>query len=365
MAHLQLDLRLSLGSFTLQVADDLDLAGITALFGPSGSGKSTLLRVVAGLERRAVGELSFDGEAWQRGRQRVATHRRGVTLLFQDVRLFQHLDVAGNLDYAMKRAPRDRPGAARAEIIAALDLGSLLGRRVQTLSGGEAQRVAIARALLARPRLLLMDEPLAALDLARRAALLDQIASLPERFGIPVLYVTHAIDEVARLADQTVVMHDGRWLARGATGNILERLDLPDLAPGAGAGALLDAEVTAHDRDLGLSLLQVGRHQLCVPALDRPAGARVRLRVRARDVALAAEKPVAISIRNVLPARVLQIDTDGLSPYAEVLLDVDGHHLRARVTRASVLDLNLAAGSAVYALVKSIALDGEPLAGEL
>ena len=355
MAELALDLQTSLGDFSLQVRDTLQLDGITALFGPSGSGKSTLLRIIAGLETRATGSVRFDGEDWQNRHSRLAAHRRGATLLFQDVRLFPHLDVAANLAYAARRAPRERAGAGRDEVVNSLELGDLLDRRPQTLSGGEAQRVAIARALLARPRLLLMDEPLAALDLGRRARLLDRIEELPDRFGVPVLYVTHAINEVARLADQTVLMQDGRWIGRGDTATVLERLDLPDLS--AGTGVLLHAQVAAHDRGLALTQLAVGNWSLSLPALDRPEGSPVRLRVRARDVALATQKPSGISIRNVLTASVLEITTDADSAYAEVLVDADGHHLRARITRASVTELGLVPGREVYALIKSIALE--------
>jgi molybdate transport system ATP-binding protein len=340
------------------IDDALDMDGITTLFGPSGSGKSTLLRIIAGLETRATGTVAFNGESWQQAGTLLPAHRRGATLLFQDVRLFSHLDVGANLDYAARRAPTSRPGASPAEIIRSLELDDLLHRRTQTLSGGEAQRVAIARALLARPRLLLMDEPLAALDLGRRARLLDQIEELPRRFDIPVLYVTHAIDEVARLADHTILMQAGRWIARGDTAAILERLDLPELAAGSGTGVLLDAIVTDHDQALALTRLTVGSWTLSVPALDRPTGTPVRLRVRARDVALATERPAAISILNVLEGQVLEISTAAETPYAEVLVDVAGSHLRARITRASVTELGLQTGSRIYALTKSIALDG-------
>lgn len=355
MAHLALQLRARRGDFSLAIDDALELEGITALFGPSGSGKSTLLRIIAGLDTHAAGHIRFDGETWHRNGSRVAAHRRGVTLLFQDVRLFPHLDVAGNLDYAAKRASARREGAGRRDVVRSLGLEPLLSRRTQTLSGGEAQRVAIARALLARPRLLLMDEPLAALDIGRRAQLLTRIEELPRRFGIPVLYVTHAIDEVARLADHTVLMQNGRWIARGDTASILERLDLPELR--AGTGALLQATVSRHDAALALTELEVGSWTLSVPRLEQDIGTSVRLRVSARDVALATARPTGISIRNVLEGRVLDITTDNRSAYAEVLLDADGHHLRARITRASVTELGLSTGTRVYALIKSIALD--------
>jgi molybdate transport system ATP-binding protein len=365
MARLEIEIRLRLGDFDLRIDEAAELTGVTALLGPSGSGKSTLLRIIAGLERRASGHIHYAGEAWQQPTRHLPAWRRGATLLFQDVRLFPHLNVAGNLAYAAKRANPERPGPDQAEVVGALELEDQLERQAQSLSGGEAQRVAIGRALLARPRLLLMDEPLAALDLDRRARLLDQIAGLPARFGIPVLYVTHAIEEVARVADRTILMSHGRWTAQDETSVILERLDLPDFTGGGATGALLRATVAGQIPEFALTRLSIGSQQISVPAVTQAVGSEVRLRVRARDVALATRRPESTSIRNVLEARILSVDTENDSAYAEVLLDMDGHHLRARVTRASASELGLITGQPVFALVKSIALDGRPIAGEV
>jgi len=364
MARLEIEIRLRLGDFDLQVEETAELAGVTALLGPSGSGKSTLLRIIAGLERRASGHIHYDGEAWQQPTRHLPAWQRGATLLFQDVRLFPHLNVAGNLAYAAARANSSRPGPDLAEVVGALELENLLERQTQTLSGGEAQRVAIGRALLARPRLMLMDEPLAALDLDRRGRLLKEIATLPTRFGIPVLYVTHAIEEVARVADHTILMSNGRWTAQDETSVILERLDLPDFTGGGTTGALVRATVAGQIPEFALTRLSIASQQISVPAIEQPVGSEVRLRVRARDVALATQRPTDTSIRNILEATILSVETTPDSAYAEVLLDMEGHHLRARVTRASASELALAEGQPIFALVKSIALDGQPIAGE-
>jgi len=368
MPELALKVRVERSGFTLAVDTALALTGITALFGPSGSGKTSLLRIIAGLEPAAHGQLRFDGESWSADGRRPPPQQRGTPMVFQDTRLFPHLDVAGNLRYAERRADRHRPGPVRDEVIAALDLAPLLPRRVPGLSGGERQRVALARCLLARPRLLLLDEPLAALDLQRRAELLPYLEKLPVLFGIPSLYVTHAVDEVARLAEQVLVMANGRIVASGETAAVLERLDLPQLTGLPETGALLDARLRRHDPALGLSELELAGQRLSLPQVDAAPGSRLRLRVRARDVALAREPVAASSIRNQLRARVLAIEEQADGPFAEVLLALDGGdelHLRARITRASARELQLSPGQPIHALIKSVALDGEPLAQEL
>jgi molybdate transport system ATP-binding protein len=367
VARLELRVRLARGGFDLRVEQALELAGITSLFGPSGSGKTTLLRIIAGLETAAQGDVAFDGQVWQSagGGKFLPAHRRCVGLVFQDARLFPHLSVAGNLDYGRRRAPADQAGPGLNSVVDALDLGSLLDRPPATLSGGERQRVAIGRTLLARPRLLLMDEPLASLDVARRHELLPHIEALPARFGVPVIYVTHAIDEVARLADQVAVLAAGRMAACGDTASILERLDITPLTGRQEAGVVLHARVLRHDDSVALTEVAIGGQRLTLPALTRAPGTQIRLRVRARDVALATRRPAGISIRNVLDATILEIGSGDGSPFAEILLDLGGDHLRARVTRASVRDLALAPGQQVFALIKSIALDGEPLASEI
>ena len=365
MARLELDVQLEREDFCLAIREQMDLQGITALFGPSGGGKTTLLRVIAGLEPVARGRVIFDGDHWQSERAIMPPHRRGAGLVFQDTRLFPHLTVAGNLRYAANRARADQPGADLDTTVAALDLGPLLTRHIHGLSGGERQRVAIGRTLLARPRLVLMDEPLAALDVNRRADLLPYIESLPATFDVPFLYVTHALDEVARLAERTVVMAGGRILMQDDTAAVLESLDLAPLTGLPESGVLLDGTVLSHAPDLLLTDIEVAGQRLSIPALDREPGSNIRLRVRARDVAVALSEPSQISIRNVLQARVLEVDSDPDTAFAEVLLDLRGSHLRARITRASARELGLRPGLAVFALVKSVAMDGEPLSRDV
>lgn len=353
-------------AFTLDVAEALSFQGITALYGQNGSGKSTLLRALAGLEPAARGDIRFRGEIWQAGGPgtMVPTHRRGIGFVFQDPRLFPHLNVGGNLAYAEKRAVTTEGNGdrsiTRAAVIDALDLGDLLGRETIGLSGGERQRVALARALLSKPRLMFMDEPLSAIDNRRRHEILDYIARLPALFGIPTLYVTHALDEVVRLADQMLVLSHGRIAASGSIEDILERLDL---APATGrfeAGVLLRARIKAHDEDYQLTALEhegAARHVLWVPAVDLAPGTDVRLRIRARDVTLATREPQSISTRNVLAGTLVEINSEPQTAYAETLIDVGGARLRARITRKAADELGLQTGVKVFALIKSISLD--------
>jgi molybdate transport system ATP-binding protein len=343
------------------VQREIVLDGVTALFGPSGSGKTTLLRVIAGLERGARGLVSFDDTVWQRGDVRVPAHRRGVGYVFQDARLFPHLTVEGNLRFALERVPRREPAARSARAIGldaavgALDLESLLARRPASLSGGEQQRVAIARALLTSPRLLLMDEPLSSLDLARKRDVIPHIERLSETFGVPVLYVTHNVDEVARLASHMLLLRAGTIAAEGPVADVLQRLDLAALADGArDTGAVLHVTVEAGHG--GFAALRLREHVLRVPMAEPRAGMPLRIRVHARDVAIAIERPRGLSIRNVLPARIQRIDLDEPA-HAELLLEVDGQRLRARITRDAVEELKLEPGHAVYALLKSVALE--------
>ncbi len=363
MARLELRLQLRRAGFELALDERLTLQGITALFGPSGCGKTTLLRVLAGLEPGASGRIALDDEVWLGPplREPLPAHRRGVGLVFQDARLFDHLGVEGNLRYAERRARGAAgPPIAWDEVLRALDLAPLLGRRTASLSGGERQRVAIGRTLLARPRLLLMDEPLAALDLRRKAEILPYVQRLPAAFGVPVLYVTHDMAEVATLADRLLLMAGGRVHARGPLQEVLEALDGPEfeaLEP----GVVIAAEVLGVDAAWGLLHLRVGAagSEWVVPAPPAapPAGTRLRLRVRARDVSLATERPQALSIRNVLPATLVQLRERGAM--ADALLDIGGARLRSRLTRHAVATLGLAPGAAVYALVKSVALEAE------
>ena len=361
MAVLDADLELAFDDFALRLRHAFALAGVTALFGPSGSGKSTLLRILAGHETRARGHVRFDGAVWQDDRICLPAHRRGAGYMFQDARLFAHLSVRGNLAYAVRRAPVTEPGPGLPEVVDMLDLGPLLERRTQQLSGGERQRVALGRTLLSRPRLLLMDEPLAALDLRRKAEIMPHIAALPQRFGMPVIYVTHAVDEVVRLADRMTVLSAGRVLASGDVAETLARLDLQPATGHFEAGAALAGRVAGHDRAMHLTRVDLGGQMLEMPGVDLPAGDAVRLHVRARDVALALTRPTGISIRNILEGRIVEIAEEQGRAFAEVRLDIGGQVLRARLTRAAVAALGLATGMQVWALIKSVAFDRRAL----
>jgi molybdate transport system ATP-binding protein len=352
--------RLSFGGFSLDADIDTVLAGTTALFGPSGGGKSTLLRIIAGLESRAEGQVVFDGNTWADSARGIflPAHRRPVGFVFQDGRLFPHLDVMGNLRYADKRSRGGAGSITRPAVIDALDLAPLLTRRPDSLSGGERQRVALGRTLLTRPRLLLLDEPLSALDIGRKAAILPYLRDVPRTFGIPALYVSHAIEEVAQIAETLIVMAEGRIRAIGPTAELLERVDLQSITGRFEAGALLSARVTAQDDAYRLTRLDLEGRALTMPMLPTLApGETVRLRVRARDVSLALARPDGLSIRNILPGTVDSIAPEPDTAFAEVSVAIGTQRLRARITREAVDALCLVPGAAVFVLVKSASFD--------
>ena len=357
MSEVALDIALQLDAFELAVTHKFPLQGITALFGPSGSGKTTLLRVVAGLERRASGTVNFATETWQGAGTFVPPHRRGIGYVFQDARLFPFLDVAANLRYADKRSRHTQAHVTWDDVVEALDLGNLLGRRPSSLSGGERQRVAIGRTLLTRPRLLLMDEPLAALDLRRKAEILPYIEKLPGAFGVPIIYVTHSVEEVVRLADRMVVLAEGRKLAEGGVAETLERPDLQTAVGRFEAGVVIDAAIIAHDAHYRLTELDHAGQRIVMPMVDAPIGTQLRLRIRARDVSVAVERPNGISVRNILSGTLQDIAEEPGTAFAELLVDIGDARLRSRVTREAVADLSLTVGQPIYALVKSIAFD--------
>jgi molybdate transport system ATP-binding protein len=356
MSTLALHIALERPGFSLAVQHTLELDGITALVGASGSGKTTLLRIIAGLEREARGTVTFDGTVWQDDHQWLAPHRRRIGYVFQDGRLLPHLSVKKNLLFATQRAATraasDTIGFADA--VAAFDLHSMLTRRPSSLSGGEQQRVAIARALLTSPRLLLMDEPLSSLDVGRKREILPHIEQLPRAFRVPVLYVTHNVDEVTRLASNVVLLARGHVAAHGAVEQVFERVDLKSYADGLEAGAVLRTRVAEHRE--GITTLLVGTQRVRVPTIDAPVGATRPIRIHARDVAIATVRPQHLSIRNILSATILRIDA--VAPgNVELLLDVDGERLRSRITRDALEELQLETGLAVFALVKSVALE--------
>ena len=344
--------------FALDVDLELPGRGVTAIFGPSGCGKTTLLRCIAGLERSARGHLSIDDEIWQDDAMRrfVPVHQRSLGYVFQDASLFAHLSVSQNLNYGMQRVPAAQRRVSLEQSIALLGIAHLLQRRPDALSGGERQRVAIARALASSPRILLLDEPLAALDAPRKAEVLPYLEKLHSELDIPVLYVSHAIDEVARLADYLVLMEAGKVTASGRAEELLTRLDL-SLAHGDTAGAVLTLTVSGHDEQDHLSTAIFSGGLLSLPIQNKDIGQRLRIRVQARDVSLTLQKQSGTSIVNILSATVRAIAPD--SPgQVMVSLDVGGCALLARITERSARTLALEPGLKLYAQIKGVAILG-------
>jgi molybdate transport system ATP-binding protein len=342
------------GDFTLDAAFAAPARGVTALFGPSGCGKTTLLRAIAGLEHCPGGSLSVSGEVWQDEHSFLPPHRRPVGYVFQEASLFPHLSVRRNLEYGLKRVPDAEQRVAFDQAAALLGVESLLERPVTGLSGGERQRVAITRALLTSPRLLLMDEPLTALDRDSKSEILPFLERLHEELAIPVLYVSHASDEVGRLADHLVLMDSGRVLASGPIGEMLTRLDLP-LAQSSDAEALIEARVTGHDENFELTYLDFPGGRFTVTGKELPVGQPVRLRVLARDVSLTLEHQSGTSILNIFPARVEALAEEKPSRVI-VQLKAAGVPLLSRITRKSAMALKLRPGKQIYVQVKSVAL---------
>ena len=355
-------LRLPRHGFTLDVDLALPAQGVSALFGPSGCGKTTVLRALAGLER-AAGRVALGSEVWQDDAQGlfVPTHQRALGYVIQESALFPHLSVAQNLDYGRRRIPPAQRRIAVDQVVELLGLGALMARRPDTLSGGERQRVAIARALATSPRLLLMDEPLAALDAARKAEVLPYLDRLHRELALPVVYVSHALEEVARLAHHLVLMDAGRVVAAGPMADLMARLDLPT-ARGEGAGVVLDAVVAERDTAWQLARLQVGpaggAGDFSVWARDQglPVGHAVRVRLLARDVSLARGPLAGSSIGNQLQGVVEAIADDEHPSLALVRVRVGASPVVARLTRRSAHALGLQPGVPVWAQVKTVAL---------
>jgi len=363
MIELDLQIERPQMSVTAQLA--LPAHGVTALIGRSGAGKSTVLHAVAGLLRPSRGRITLAGRTLFDAAQRidVPAHQRGFGVVFQEGRLFPHLSVRGNLMYGARLATHNN-GPDFDDVVQLLGIQSLLARRPHTLSGGERQRVAIGRALLCRPRALLMDEPLASLDPARRHELLGYLAELPHRYQLPLLYVTHQIDEVLRLADHVVVMSEGRSVAAGPAITILSDLSLQPLVGRFEAGSVLAGRVVEQLADWQLTHVDVAGQRITVPQLDAPLGATVRLRIRARDVALQREV-LASSAANQLAGSVSRVmERDGPYCAVELALSADkaGATLWALVTRRSVHTLGLAPGQPVVASFKAVAVEGRSAA---
>lgn len=340
--------------FSLQAELELPARGVTAVFGPSGSGKTTILRCMAGLEVDPNGYFSFNNEVWQDGKHWLPTHKRALGYVFQEASLFSHLSVLDNLRYGQRRMS----GAASIDLQQAIDLlgiTPLLERHTSSLSGGERQRVAIARALAVSPKILLMDEPLAALDLARKQEVLPYLERLHDELDIPIIYVSHSADEVARLADHLVVMEQGSVVASGPLQETLARVDLP-IRLGEDRGVVLQATVAEHDKPWHLARLDFAGGHVWVPDSATVIGQSVRVRVLARDITLTKELPEQQSALNNLQGRVDALMPDDHPGLLLVRVWVGPTAFIVRITKRSAAALGVQPESTVWLQIKSVAL---------
>ncbi len=349
-------LRHSFGAFVIDVDFPLAAHGVTALFGPSGAGKSTILNAIAGLMRPHMGRITFNDETLLDTANNIVlpARARRIGVVFQEARLFPNISVRANLLYGWRRAEMKASAGQIDALISLLGLKALLERRPRTLSGGEKNRVALARALLASPRALLLDEPLAALDAARKAEILPFLERLAREANIPMLYVSHSLDEVARLADRMIVLSEGHVKAEGSVFDVMTRLDLFTGKDRLLPGAVLEAAIVEHDEPHALTVLSFAGGRLIVPRLTRGQhGDKIRIRVDAEDVMLALAEPKEVSANNVLPAIVAAIRAND-DAYADVQLALGEARMIARITRRSAERLKLAPGTKVFALIKSV-----------
>ncbi|NMX93268.1 MULTISPECIES: molybdenum ABC transporter ATP-binding protein [unclassified Pseudomonas] len=356
---IEVRLQLKYSGFALDVDLKLPGRGVTALYGHSGSGKTTCLRCIAGLERAGDGFVQINDQVWQDSRNGVfmPPHKRALGYVFQEASLFPHLSVLANLEFGLKRIPKAQRRVDMTQATQLLGIGHLLDRHPQHLSGGERQRVGIARALLTSPQLLLMDEPLAALDSQRKGEILPYLERLHDQLEIPVLYVSHAQDEVARLADHIVLLNEGKALASGPIGETLARLDLP-LARGDDAGVVINGTVSSHDAHYQLLTLQLPDSPLQMRVAHAPLGlgTHLRFKVKARDVSLSLQPGEHSSILNCLPVTVTQEIPADNSAHVLVRLDAAGTPLLARITRYSRDQLQVHPGQALWAQIKAVAV---------
>ena len=346
-------IKVQLESFMLDANFSIPDRGITVVFGPSGSGKTTLLRAIAGLEKSDKGFLKIGDSVWQKGEDFLATHKRQIGYVFQDAALFDHLDVKGNLNFVIKRAIGLKEDFIES-IHNLLEIKTLLNRTTTQLSGGERQRVAIARALLTNPKILLLDEPLSALDLKRKNEILPYLDSIHNDLEIPILYVTHSQDEMSRLADHLLLIEDGNIIGSGPVNDMLTRFDMP-LSHGGDAVSIIEAEVLKRDSEFNLMHLDFLGGQFIVPDNSFPVQTKVRIRVVARDVSLTKSKQVDTSILNIFPAMVQEIVNEG-EAQVMVRLQIKETILLACITRKSSYKLRLEKGSEVFVQVKSVAI---------
>lgn len=356
-----IDVRLNIAysGFSLDVDLNLPGRGVTALYGHSGSGKTTCLRCIAGLERAEHGFIQINDEVWQDSDNGifVPPHKRALGYVFQEASLFPHLSVLANLQFGLKRIAKSQRRVDMAQATELLGIGHLLERHPQHLSGGERQRVGIARALLTSPKLLLMDEPLAALDSQRKNEILPYLQRLHDELDIPVLYVSHAQDEVARLADHLVLLSEGKALASGPIGETLARLDLP-MAMGDDAGVIIEGQVCAYDADYQLLSLQLPATEMSIRVTHAPmkVGQSLRCKVHARDISLTLQDSEFSSILNRLPVTVVSEQSADNAAHVLIRLDAGGTPLLARITRYSRDQLAVHPGQQLWAQIKAVAV---------
>ncbi|TKT79282.1 molybdenum ABC transporter ATP-binding protein [Aquamicrobium sp. LC103] len=346
-----------LGDFSLEASFESD-GGLTALFGPSGSGKTSLVNLIGGLIRPKTGRIVADSRVLVDTKTRtfLPKHKRRIGYVFQDARLFPHLSVSQNLCYGRWFTPSNDRYANMEGVIDLLGIGHLLDRRPAFLSGGEKQRVAIGRALIASPRLILMDEPLASLDEARKAEIMPYIERLRDETKIPIVYVSHSIAEVARLATDVVMLSAGRVTAAGPTAQVMQRIDLLPAEERGEGGAVLDMSIAAQDERYGMTVLRSSAGEMRVPRLASEIGRTVRIRIRARDVIVATSEPRGISALNILAGKVEAVKFDD-GAGADIGIDCGGQKIIARITRQSVESLGLSKGQSVFAIVKTVSFE--------
>lgn len=354
---LRIALQLQRGPFNLAAEASLPSGRIIALFGPSGAGKTTLLRCLAGLECAAPGVVALDDMQWQDTNRGLflPPHSRNTGFQFQEPRLFDHLTVKENLQYGLRRIPASERHIDLEEVAATLELTELLERMPAQLSGGERQRSALGRALLASPRLLLLDEPFSALDRARKSATLAFLATLPRRYNMTIILVSHTLEDVVQIADHLVLLEQGKISGHGPLTTMLQRLDL-SLAQREDAGAVIEATVEEHDDHYQLTTLRFADRQLIVSRLPHHRGEKVRLHIHARDISLSLQPPTATTILNSLPCRIQAIAAAQNPAQRLLSLEVADQILLARITRKSCDHLGLAPGMPAYAQIKSVAL---------
>ncbi len=344
------------GDFSLRAEAEFPARGATAIYGRSGSGKTTLLRCIAGLARGA-GRVTINGEAWQGEQRFTPVHERRLGYVFQHANLFPHLSVADNLRYGKKRSKGDGQSLPEKEILALLDLQPLLDRNPEQLSGGQQQRVAIARALLAGPRILLLDEPLSSLDADSKADILPYLCRISRELALPMLYVSHALDEITQLADHLALLDNGLLGASGPINRMLTNPALP-LAHRQDACALLNGEVIRQDVEFHLCTVALASGELSVARGELKVGQSLRLQIQARDVSIALTDDQQSSIQNRLRGEIISINDTRERAQCLVVVDVGGQHCLALITRKAQAGLKLKPGLAVYLQIKSVAVMG-------